>query len=164
MAKAVSQGAKVADRRRPARGLQPGLVRRCRRFSVGCTPDMEILNNESFGPVAPICQVKSFDEAIGSPTVRATAWADIYTSDLNESDARGERARVRHGLGQRAAARQRRRPFGGRKMSGTGRQLGAEGPRQFRHTKFVMIDPAASAQDFWWFPYKDKESFPGSRK
>jgi len=24
-----------------------------------------------------------------------------------------------------------------------------------------MIDPGASDQDFWWFPYKDEEAFPG---
>ena len=53
-------------------------------------------------------------------------------------------------------------PFGGRKLSGTGRQLGAEGLDQFRHTKLVMIDPTASTQDFWWFPYADDESYPGS--
>ena len=32
-------------------------------------------------------------------------------------------------------------PFGGRKLSGTGRQLGPEGLSQFQNTKFVMIDP-----------------------
>lgn len=53
-------------------------------------------------------------------------------------------------------------PFGGRKLSGTGRQLGAEGLDQFRHTKLVMVDPAARHQDFWWFPYPDEESYPGN--
>ncbi len=50
-------------------------------------------------------------------------------------------------------------PFGGRKLSGTGRQLGPEGLAQFQNTKFVMIDPKASNQDFWWFPYKNEEMF-----
>jgi betaine-aldehyde dehydrogenase len=53
-------------------------------------------------------------------------------------------------------------PFGGRKLSGTGRQLGAEGLDQFRHTKLVMVDPAARNQDFWWFPYADDEAYPGA--
>ena len=45
---------------------------------------------------------------------------------------------------------------------GAGRQLGAEGLDQFRHTKLVMVDPAADTQDFWWFPYADEESYPGN--
>jgi len=42
-----------------------------------------------------------------------------------------------------------------------GRQLGAEGLDTFRHTKLAMIDPGANDQDFWWFPYKEEEAFPG---
>nr|WP_263422389.1 aldehyde dehydrogenase family protein [Arthrobacter sp. StoSoilB5] len=53
-------------------------------------------------------------------------------------------------------------PFGGRKMSGIGRQLGAEGLDTFRHTKLVMIDPAATSHDFWWFPYQDDEAWKGA--
>jgi len=29
-----------------------------------CNPRMDIFNNESFGPVAPICRVESFDQAL----------------------------------------------------------------------------------------------------
>jgi betaine-aldehyde dehydrogenase len=54
-------------------------------------------------------------------------------------------------------------PFGGAKMSGMGRQLGTEGIESFRETKLVMIDPDCSdTQDFWWFPYADKEMYPGT--
>jgi betaine-aldehyde dehydrogenase len=55
-------------------------------------------------------------------------------------------------------------PFGGRKLSGTGRQLGSEGLSQFQNTKFVMIDPTAANQDFWWYPYPDAESFAAHTK
>lgn len=51
--------------------------------------------------------------------------------------------------------------FGGRKLLGNGRHLGPEGLSQFQNTKFVMIDPGASRQDFWWFPYARREGFPG---
>ncbi len=53
-------------------------------------------------------------------------------------------------------------PFGGRKMSGSGRQLGSEGLETVRHTKLATIDPTANAPDFRWFPYKDEEAFPGT--
>jgi betaine-aldehyde dehydrogenase len=51
-------------------------------------------------------------------------------------------------------------PFGGTKSSGMGRQLGNEGLETFRSTKLIWIDPDCSAQDFWWFPYSDAESYP----
>jgi betaine-aldehyde dehydrogenase len=41
-----------------------------------------------------------------------------------------------------------------------GRQLGNEGLETFRSTKLIWIDPDCSAQDFWWFPYSDAESYP----
>ena len=46
-------------------------------------------------------------------------------------------------------------------MSGSGRQLGSKGLETVRHTKLTTIDPTANAPDFWWFPYKDEEAFPG---
>ena len=52
-------------------------------------------------------------------------------------------------------------PFGGRKMSGTGRQMGLEGLDQFRHTKFTIIEHENKPADFWWFPYQDAEAYPG---
>lgn len=161
MAKARQQGAKVvAGGGRPA-GLNRGwFVEPTVLTEV--TPDMEILNDEPFGPVAPLCRVKDFDEAIElANRSRFGLGGNIYTLDSNEifrsvREVQSGILWINAPLLDNDAL-----PFGGRKLSGTGRQLGPEGLAQFQNTKFVMIDPKAENQDFWWFPYAREESFKG---
>lgn len=38
-------------------------------------------------------------------------------------------------------------------------QLGPAGLAQVQSSKYVVIDPAAGPQGFWWFPYPDAESY-----
>jgi acyl-CoA reductase-like NAD-dependent aldehyde dehydrogenase len=159
VARAIDQGAKVrTGGGRPANFNLGWFVEPTVLTDV--TPDMEILNDESFGPVAPLCRVASLDEAIElANRSRYGLGANIYTGSLNEamravSEIESGMVWVNAPLLDNAAG-----PFGGRKMSGTGRQLGSEGLDQFRHTKFAIIDPSATAQDFWWFPYSESESY-----
>lgn len=125
------------------------------------SPEAAIMNNESFGPVAPVCPVKSFDEALLlANRSRYGLGATVYTRDLEESmravnELQAGMVWINAPLLDNNAG-----PFGGRKQSGMGRQLGAEGLDTFRHTKLSMIDAAANPQDFWWFPYSNSESFP----
>ena len=127
-------------------------------------PQAAIMNNESFGPVAPVCRVRDFDEAIAlANRSRYGLGATIYTLDLEESmravrELEAGMVWVNAPLLDNDAG-----PFGGRKQSGLGRQLGSEGLDSFRHTKLAMIDYAARPHDFWWFPYADAEAFPGRR-
>jgi acyl-CoA reductase-like NAD-dependent aldehyde dehydrogenase len=126
--------------------------------------DADIMNEESFGPVLPICKVRSFDEAITlANRSRYGLGATIYTRELDETmrainELESGMVWVNAPLLDNDAG-----PFGGRKQSGMGRQLGSEGLDTFRHTKLAMIDPAASAHDFWWFPYADAESWEAAK-
>jgi acyl-CoA reductase-like NAD-dependent aldehyde dehydrogenase len=159
--RAVEQGATVAcgGRRPDAQDkgwfYEPTVL-------LDVTADMEIVNGESFGPVAPLVRVDSFDEALRLANDSDFGLgANVYTSDLLEvsratTGLESGMVWVNAPLLDNDAG-----PFGGRKLSGNGRQLGAEGLDQFRHTKLVMVDPAASHQDFWWFPYPDDEAYPG---
>ncbi|WP_272011574.1 aldehyde dehydrogenase family protein [Roseovarius sp. ZX-A-9] len=53
---------------------------------VDCTPDMSVFHNESFGPVAPICKVRDFDEAMELANAsKYGLGANIYTMDLEET-------------------------------------------------------------------------------
>jgi len=128
-----------------------------------CNPGMDILNNESFGPVAPICKVESFDQALEyANDSNYGLGACLYTMDMRESiraseELDGGMVWINAPLLDNDAG-----PFGGTKMSGMGRQLGPEGLETFRKTKFVWLDPNCGTQDFWWFPYADAESYPES--
>jgi len=128
---------------------------------VDVPPDADILSSESFGPVAPVCRVSSFDEALTlANRSRYGLGSTIYTTELNEAmravnELVAGMVWVNAPLLDNDAG-----PFGGRKQSGMGRQLGSEGLDTFRHTKLAMIDAAANPHDFWWFPYADAEAFP----
>lgn len=160
LARAVEQGAVVAHGGGRPAGLDAGWYVEP-TVLTGVTPAMDILNAESFGPVAPLCKVGSFDEALELANASDFGLgSNIYTTDLQEAmrathELEAGMVWVNAPLLDNDAG-----PFGGRKLSGTGRQLGAEGLDTFRHTKFVMIDPAAETQDFWWFPYADDEAYP----
>ena len=163
MSNARRQGAKVATGGGRPAGLNKGwFVEPTVLTEV--TPDMDILQNESFGPVAPICRVHSFDEAIElANSSDYGLGANLYTRDTDETfravrEIQSGILWINAPLLDNDAL-----PFGGRKLSGNGRQLGPEGLSQFQNTKFVMIDPKAERQDFWWFPYASAESFPGTR-
>ena len=131
---------------------------------TGVTPDMDVMQSESFGPLAPVCRVSSFEEGLElANRSRYGLGSCVYTADLNQAmravnELESGMVWVNAPLLDNDAG-----PFGGRKMSGMGRQLGAEGLESFRHTKLAMIDPAANPQDFWWFPYADDEMYPGDK-
>jgi len=160
--KAVGSGTRVAvGGGRPAALKKGWFVEPTVLLDVSA--EQAILNDESFGPVAPLCPVGSFDEAIElANRSRYGLGSTIYTRDLDESmrainELEAGMVWVNAPLLDNNAG-----PFGGRKQSGMGRQLGSEGLDTFRHTKLSMIDPGATSHDFWWFPYQDSESFKGT--
>jgi acyl-CoA reductase-like NAD-dependent aldehyde dehydrogenase len=159
---AIAQGAKVlTGGGRPAHLAKGWFVDAT--VLGGVSPDAPIMNDETFGPVAPVSRVESFDEALRlANRSRYALGATVYTTNLDESmravnELEAGMVWVNAPLLDNDAG-----PFGGRKQSGMGRQLGAEGLDTFRHTKLSMIDHGAKAHDFWWFPYSDAEAFGGS--
>ena len=122
-------------------------------------PTNAIMHGECFGPVAPVAKVKDLDEAIRlTNDSQLGLGANIYTESLHESFRAVNEIEtgivwVNTPLNDNDAI-----PFGGRKFTGSGRELGAEGLEQFRRSKMVMIAPKAEA-DPEWFPYPDDEAF-----
>jgi succinate-semialdehyde dehydrogenase/glutarate-semialdehyde dehydrogenase len=105
----------------------------------------EILSNEIFGPVAPICTFKDEDEAIrmaNNTEYGLVAYA--FTKDLNRGLRLAERLEtgmfgLNTGLVSNPAG-----PFGGVKQSGLGREGSHEGIEEYLETVYVGIaDPMA---------------------
>jgi len=123
-------------------------------------PDNPVMHGECFGPIAPVAVVGSLDEAIARANGSELGLgANIYTTDLSEAFRAVHEIEtgivwVNTPLNDNDAV-----PFGGRKLTGSGRELGAEGLEQFRRSKMVMIAPDA-APDPEWFPYPDGDDYP----
>ena len=162
LARALDQGAKVTLGGGRPDGFNRGYF--CdATILTDCTPDMDIMNNESFGPVMPISRVGSFDEALACANDSKFGLGSVvFTNDLAETmRAKDELEAGMTWINAAALLDNDALPFGGRKMSGTGRQSGSEGLDQFRHSKFTIIDHTNKPADYWWFPYQDTEAYPG---
>jgi acyl-CoA reductase-like NAD-dependent aldehyde dehydrogenase len=159
VARAIEQGARLVTGGGRPKGLVRGWFVEPTVLEV--TAGMDILRGESFGPVAPVCPIDSLDQAIEFANQSEFGLgANIYTSDLAESmraihEIESGIVWVNTPLNDNDAI-----GFGGRKMSGMGRELGAEGLDQFRRSKMAMIAPQAQP-DPEWFPYRDGDSYPG---
>ena len=157
VARAVEQGAKIRCGGAIPAGMAQGWYYAPTVLEVG--HDMDIMHGECFGPLAPVCKVADFDEAIRlANDSEVGLGANLYSNDLNE--AMRAVAEIETGivwintpLNDNDCV-----PFGGRKLTGMGRELGGEGLEQFRRSKMVMMAPRAEA-DPEWFPYPDADAF-----
>ncbi|MER9340965.1 aldehyde dehydrogenase family protein [Mesorhizobium sp. M0601] len=122
---------------------------------TGITADMAIVREECFGPVAAICRVKDFNEAIelanDSPFGLG---ASVFTTDLAEAHEAAERLEAGMVWVNNPLIDNDALPFGGWKASGLGRELGRQGLDAFRRSKMVIIDHRPEIQG-WWYPYPD---------
>jgi succinate-semialdehyde dehydrogenase/glutarate-semialdehyde dehydrogenase len=107
---------------------------------VDVPPDARLLDEEVFGPVAPIVGFETDDEALEQANgTEFGLVAYVYTTDLKRALRVCEGLDVgmvglNQGLVSNVAA-----PFGGVKQSGFGREGGYEGIEEYLETKYVAI-------------------------
>ena len=129
---------------------------------TGVEPSMRVMRDETFGPVVPVVEVGSLDEAIEQAnSVPYGLGANVYTRDFEKMlkcmrEIRAGTVWINDPLTDNDAA-----PFGGQKGSGIGRELGREGLEAFQESKHVHIDPKVEKKE-WWYPYGPGEE-PGGR-
>jgi betaine-aldehyde dehydrogenase len=138
-------------------GRRPSNLRRGYYYEptvvTGVDHSMPLMREETFGPVAPIMKVKNIDEAIGlANDSEYGLGANILTNNLEYALKAAERIKagtfwINDPLTDNDAG-----PFGGMRMSGGGRELGAEGLEEFRETKHVHLDYKLEMKSYW-YPY-----------
>jgi len=107
---------------------------------LGVPAQSRIVNEEIFGPVAPITTFASDDEAVALANATEYGLASyVYTRDLDRTIKLAESLEfgmvgVNTGLLSNPAA-----PFGGVKASGFGREGGFEGIEEYLDTTYVAI-------------------------
>jgi succinate-semialdehyde dehydrogenase/glutarate-semialdehyde dehydrogenase len=105
------------------------------------TSDMLIMNEETFGPIAPIQKIESDEEGIqlANDTPFGLA-AYVFT----ESVTRGTRITEQLDFGiigwNDGVPSAAQAPFGGMKESGIGREGGTEGIEEYLETKYISLD------------------------
>lgn len=155
VADAVRRGATVACGGRRPEGHSTGWFYEP-TILTGCTPDMEILRNEVFGPVAAIVRVPDFDTAIAMANDSEFGLgASIFTTDLAEAHEASERLEAGMVWINNPMIDNDALPFGGWKSSGIGRELGRVGLDTFRRSKMVILDHKPVRHE-WWYPYPDE--------
>jgi succinate-semialdehyde dehydrogenase/glutarate-semialdehyde dehydrogenase len=135
---ATKKGAKIVigGQRPPGKGFffPPTLL-------TGVPDDANVLNEEIFGPIAPIQRFSTVDEAIAK--ANGTPYgliAYVFTRDLAKGLDVAERIEsgmvgLNRGVVSDPAA-----PFGGVKQSGVGREGAHEGMLEFLEKKYIAVD------------------------
>ena len=155
ISQALQAGANVlVGGRRPkefSRGffLEPAVI-------INVDHSMEIMREETFGPVIPLMPYKTFDEAImlandnqyGLGATLMTFDAKLVKKFFEEVHA--GTVWINDPLTDNFAG-----PFGGMKMSGLGRELGQAGYDEFCQVKHVHWDIEGELKEFW-YPYGEE--------
>jgi succinate-semialdehyde dehydrogenase/glutarate-semialdehyde dehydrogenase len=116
---------------------------------------MDVMREETFGPVLPVMAVDSLDEAIrlanDSPYgLTASGWTRSTETArrLQRELAAGVVSINDHASSYVEPAA----PWGGVKASGFGRIHGLPGLREMVHPKYVSLD-RGRGPELWWYPY-----------
>lgn len=155
---AVKKGAKILSggRRKPnSQGLffEPTVM-------VDVNHEMQVLQEETFGPVIPIHKVKDRDEALRlANDSRYGLDSSVFTRDRKSAWEIAEKISAGSVCINDCLVNFiiPEAPMGGVKESGLGRRHGAEGIRKYCRQKTIVMDRLGLKSEFTWFPMTNRK-------
>lgn len=103
-------------------------------------PDMRVMNEEPFGPIAPITTFAGFDEAIALGNATSYGLGGfVFTEDLTTAFRASEELEVGMVGVNHLTIATAEAPFGGVKLSGYGREGSTEGIDSYSVTKYTSM-------------------------
>jgi len=151
-AKVLTGGRRIAD----SQGLyyEPTVM-------VDVNHEMEIIREETFGPIIPIMKVKDPEEAMHlANDSRYGLDCSVFTRDKIKGRKFAERVQtgsvcINDSMVNFVIPEA---PMGGIKDSGLGRRHGAEGIRKYCQQKTIVIDRLGLKSEFNWFPTTNRKT------
>jgi aldehyde dehydrogenase len=139
---ASSKGAKILLGGKPIKGkgffFEPTVISEANH-------DMRVLNEEVFGPVAPIVVVENEEAAINEANNSDFGLgASIWTNNIDKGTVLAKKIQTGIVSINEMVRSDPRMPFGGIKSSGIGRELSAFGIKEFVNIKSVMVKDISS--------------------
>ncbi len=151
---AVASGAKIFCGGKCRRDLGPCFFEPT--VLVEVTPQMNVMCEETFGPILPIVAVHDVEEALHFANgTEFGLSASIWTKDIKRGRRLASRLEVGAVLINDVIAHvgTSEASYGGIKSSGLGRTHGPEGLLDMVRTKFVDADAVTFLRKPWWYRY-----------
>jgi len=120
------------------------------------THEMDLMREETFGPVLPVCSFKSEDEAVTLANDSEFGLAaSIWTCDKRRGEALAHRIHAGTVMVNDVVAcfGISEAPHGGVKASGIGRTHGRYGLEEMVWPKYVDSDRMPGMKKLWWYGY-----------
>ena len=119
--------------------------------------DMDVINEETFGPVLTLVRVSDEDQAVQRANEGVNLTASVWTKDSSKGERIASLVKAGtvgindHGAAPGAAWS----PWGGVGESGYGRLNGKLGIREFTVPVHIQKSTTGSMRRLWWYPYDD---------